>query len=193
VLAIDQTRCTDCNNCVDACGRRHGTPRLERRGLQLDTLLFPSACRHCEDPLCLLCTVNGIVRRPDGEISIVQDNCIGCGGCAERCPYDNIQLFRRDRPGPSIGDRIANLFSPSSSDGVSPFFDTVVNWLRRAPPERDGRGGDWVAHKCDLCADHADQACVTACPTGAAFRFDPIAALGEGVHLGLAAKERGDG
>jgi ferredoxin len=34
------------------------------------------------------------------------------------------------------------------------------------------------ASKCDLCAGHGDYACVTACPTGAAFRIDPRAAFG---------------
>src|SRR6185436_2072177 len=56
-----------------------------------------SACRHCEDPVCLLCSVNGIVREPDGEIRIVPDNCIGCGACAARCPYGNIQMHERDK------------------------------------------------------------------------------------------------
>ena len=77
---------------LDACGRRHGQSRLQLRGLQLDNLLFPTACRHCEDPVCLLCSVNGIVRIPSGEITIVDDNCIGCGACAERCPYGNISM-----------------------------------------------------------------------------------------------------
>ena len=35
-----------------------------------------------------------------------------------------------------------------------------------------------VAVKCDLCAEYSDYACVTACPTGAAFRINPGEALG---------------
>ncbi len=180
VLAIDQSRCTDCNNCVDACGRRHGRPRLERRGLQLDHLLFPAACRHCDDPRCLLCTVNGIVRRPDGEISIIDDNCIGCGSCAERCPYDNISMQPREVPRTPIRQRLVNLLAPTSAADDGPF-----SWLHRMlgldpSPDNDRQlhGLDRVAVKCDLCADHHDQACVKACPTGAAFRFDPVTELG---------------
>ena len=41
VLLIDTAICIDCDNCVDACGRRHGYSRLERSGLQLGNLLFP--------------------------------------------------------------------------------------------------------------------------------------------------------
>ena len=87
-----RTRCVNCQNCVDACGRRHGHSRLQLRGLQVENFLFPTACRHCDDPVCLLCSVNGIVRLPSGEITIVEDNCIGCGACAERCPYGNISM-----------------------------------------------------------------------------------------------------
>jgi len=192
VLAIDQTRCTDCNNCVDACGRRHGIPRLERRGLQLDNLLFPAACRHCDDPVCLLCSVNGIVRKPDGEIAIVDDTCIGCGGCADRCPYDNIVLHQRETPKPKLGDKIAALLAPTSSHGDASFLDKMFGWLRSPEVETDGRGEDWVAVKCDLCAGYKNEACVTACPTGAAFRFDPITELGEN-HIGMSMqRERGD-
>jgi NAD-dependent dihydropyrimidine dehydrogenase PreA subunit len=55
VLVVDQSRCTYCNNCMDACERRHGASRLQLRGVQVENLMFPSACRHCEDPVCLLC------------------------------------------------------------------------------------------------------------------------------------------
>lgn len=170
VLVIDQTKCTYCQNCIAACERRHGNSRLQLRGLQVEHLLFPTACRHCEDPQCLLCSVSGIVRHPSGEIGIVEDNCIGCGACAERCPYGNISLH------------------PVENEKRGFFFDL---WdLIRGPRERASALAELepsvpkVAVKCDLCADHADYACVTACPTGAAFRTDPSAKLGAGEILG---------
>mgnify|MGYP000529393071 CR=1 FL=1 len=111
VLVIDQTRCTSCGNCIDACGRRHGYSRLQLRGIQVDTYMFPTACRHCSDPACLMCSVNGIVRLPSGEIKIVPDNCIGCGSCAERCPYGNISMHpvEQEKPGffPSLTGAVA--------------------------------------------------------------------------------------
>ncbi len=35
-----------------------------------------------------------------------------------------------------------------------------------------------VAIKCDLCAGYSDQACVQACPTGAALRISPVQFFG---------------
>jgi CRP-like cAMP-binding protein/Fe-S-cluster-containing hydrogenase component 2 len=175
LLVIDQDICTDCNNCVDACGRRHGRSRLERRGLQLDNLLFPTACRHCEDPVCLLCSVNGIVRLPDGEITIVEDSCIGCGACAQRCPYGNIRMHPLEEQKESYLQRM---------------LDFAFARGRQAPPVA-GQHDPKVAVKCDLCAGHADYACVTACPVGAAFRIDPVQAFGEReTFIGLEMKQQ---
>ncbi len=195
VLAIDLRRCTDCNNCVDACGRRHGTPRLERRGLQLDHMLFPSACRHCDDPVCLLCSVNGIVRKPGGEIAIVESNCIGCGSCADRCPYGNITMQPRTPPARSgIRSRFADLLAPSHAAGQGAWsegvFGRFVDWLRGAPTTSTDEGPP-VAVKCDLCEGYDDQACVKACPTGAAFRFDPKLVFGDKRVAAMGGRDEG--
>jgi Fe-S-cluster-containing hydrogenase component 2/CRP-like cAMP-binding protein len=166
VLVVDQTRCTSCQNCVDACERRHGASRLVLRGLQLGSLLFPTACRHCEDPVCLLCSVNGIVRVPSGEITIVEDNCIGCGACAERCPYGNISMHPAEPPKHGFVFRLMDLLTGGALKARA---------LAELDPKLPRK-----AVKCDLCAGHDDYACVTACPTGAAFRIDdPAAAFGQ--------------
>jgi CRP-like cAMP-binding protein/Fe-S-cluster-containing hydrogenase component 2 len=157
VLLIDTSICTDCNNCVDACGRRHGYSRIERTGLQLGNMLFPSACRHCEDPVCLLCSVNGIVREPDGEIRIVPDNCIGCGACAERCPYDNIQMHEL-------------------AEQEQGFLSKLIH--RSEEPSAEDQLKQRIAVKCDLCAGYDYYACVHACPVGAAMRVDPVEVFG---------------
>jgi CRP-like cAMP-binding protein/Fe-S-cluster-containing hydrogenase component 2 len=172
VLVVDQNKCTFCNNCIDACARRHKYSRLQLRGLQVENLMFPTACRHCDDPVCLLCSVNGIVRLPTGEITIVDDNCIGCGACADRCPYGNISMHPIEPP-------------------KRGFFVNLIDFLkggvtqRAALAEIDPKAAR-KAVKCDLCAGYNDYACVTACPVGAAFRIDPASALGsDDVNIGL--------
>ena len=159
VLVVDQTKCTNCQNCIDACERRHGYGRLELRGQVMGDYLFPTACRHCEDPTCLMCSVNGIVRLPTGQIKILDENCIGCGACAERCPYGNISMH------PVEKRRRSFLFS---------LFDLLAGSRRREETLADlDPKVQRIAVKCDLCADYGDYACVTACPVGAAFRIDP--------------------
>lgn len=166
VLVIDQTRCTSCRNCIEACERRHGASRLALRGIQVDNYLFPSACRHCEDPACLLCSVNGIARLPSGEIQIIAENCIGCGACAERCPYGTISMHASQPAEPGFWPKLRDfLGGPARRARALEALDPSVAR---------------VAVKCDLCAGHADYACVTACPTAAAFRVDPQTALGGG-------------
>jgi Fe-S-cluster-containing hydrogenase component 2 len=173
VLVVDQNRCTYCRSCIDACARRHGYSRLELRGLQLDNLLFPTACRHCEDPVCLLCSVNGITRLPSGEITIVDSNCIGCGACAERCPYGNIRMHAVEKPKRGILSGIWAMLR-------GPRYDLAGEELDPKVPR--------LAVKCDLCAGYDDYACVTACPTGAAARVNPKDLIGQdGGLVGLRA------
>ncbi len=162
VLVVDQNKCVNCQNCVDACGRRHTYSRLHLRGLQVENFLFPAACRHCEDPVCLLCSVNGIVRMPSGEITIVEDNCIGCGACAERCPYGNIRMHTAHPP----------------QEGFLLRLMGVLGFRAQKEAQEELKPGDRrLAVKCDLCAGYPDYACVTACPVGAMFRIDPMKSL----------------
>lgn len=156
IMAIDVARCVDCNNCVDACGRRHGHSRLDRhtQGVQIGGNHIPSACYHCEDPKCLLCDTGGIIREPSGEIRIVEENCIGCGSCASRCPYENIKMVSREKP------------------AAASVVGSLLQLLRIGSPEPEPKGGPLLAVKCDLCVGFDDgPACVRACPTGAAQRI----------------------
>ena len=162
LLVINTATCVDCDNCVTACERRHGHARLDRRGSgrQIGQFQIPASCFHCEDPVCLLCNVDGIVRKPTGEIEIKDDNCIGCRGCAERCPYDNIQMV------PKKSDSLLSKWLPVTLAELFGVEKQDVNTLPQS---------ELVASKCDLCAGKDGvPACVRSCPTGAAQRVDPI-------------------
>ena len=161
LLVIDTRLCVDCDNCVSACERRHGTSRLDRTGSaqQIGPYQIPASCYHCDDPRCLFCDVDGIVRLPSGEIQIT-DQCIGCGQCAERCPYDNIQMALRDPESVSLFQRLV----------PDPILK-LLGMLDESTTDEFER----VAVKCDLCAGYSNgPACVRACPVGAAARVDPM-------------------
>ncbi|HBE66745.1 MAG TPA: oxidoreductase [Planctomycetaceae bacterium] len=145
-MAIDLDRCTRCDDCVRACASTHGgTPVFERRGMQYGKWMFAQACMHCEDPVCMIGCPTGAIHRDSesGLVAINESTCIGCKGCAESCPYDNIRMV-------------------AATDGKG-----------RAKVEQSTGLPILQATKCDFCATAASgPACQSACPHDALFRFD---------------------
>src|SRR5439155_26787809 len=110
LLVLDLNRCTRCQECVKACADSHGgVTRLVLEGNRFDKYLVPSACRSCQDPVCLPgCPVDAIHRRPDrgskGAKSLaifIEKHCIGCGLCAHNCPFGSIHMLEL-KPGLTI-------------------------------------------------------------------------------------------
>ena len=106
LLVLDLEKCTRCDECTKACADTHeGVTRLIREGLRFDKFLVASSCRSCLDPYCMVgCPVGSIRRRETREI-IIEDWCIGCGKCAENCPYGNINMHRSRRRYPDPDNR----------------------------------------------------------------------------------------
>jgi CRP-like cAMP-binding protein/Fe-S-cluster-containing hydrogenase component 2 len=194
VLVIDLDKCIHCNECEDACARRHGHSRMNRQGMIVGNISITTSCRQCQDPVCMLCSRAGIARLPSGEVYITE-SCIGCGICAERCPYNNISIVTLDQQETTV---------PSSWQKFSSFFKRQENKERahqgkhkalpirllpmaQTPPQPGPLETTAdaltelrkkIAIKCDLCAGYNNQACVQACPVGAAFRVNPVTFFG---------------
>jgi CRP-like cAMP-binding protein/Fe-S-cluster-containing hydrogenase component 2 len=150
LLILDLDRCTRCDQCVRACADAHdGVSRLIREGLRFDKYLVATSCRQCRDPLCMVgCPVGSIRRRNSLEV-IIEDWCIGCGQCANNCPYGNINMhpFPVELDDPSYpGRRVASVKVKATS--------------------------------CDLCLNHEEPSCVYACPHDAAHRVNPLEFFG---------------
>ena len=184
VLVIDLDRCVHCGECEAACERRHGHSRMSRKGLVVGNISIATACRHCQDPVCLLCSRAGIARRPSGEVYITE-SCIGCGICAERCPYDNISIIslteeRAKQPAPdSLWQRFNTLLNKGYGKEYGKKSLPMAPTLSTPKPlEGYDRMLKKIAVKCDLCAGYDNQACIQACPTGAAFRVQPLTFFG---------------
>lgn len=145
LLVLDLEKCTRCDACVRACADAHdGVTRLVRDGLRFDRYLVATSCRQCRDPLCMVgCPVGSIRRRNSLEV-IIEDWCIGCGLCANNCPYGNINLHP---------------FEVRVEDPEHP-------GRKKAMVRQKACG-------CDLCTEHAEPSCVYACPHDAAHRVDP--------------------
>jgi Fe-S-cluster-containing hydrogenase component 2 len=94
LLVLDLEACTRCDECTKACSDTHdGITRLIRDGLRIDKWLVASSCRSCSDPYCLVgCPVDAIHRDGQGKQIQIESHCIGCGLCANNCPYGNINM-----------------------------------------------------------------------------------------------------
>ena len=135
----------------------------------------------------MLCSRAGIARLPSGEVDITE-SCIGCGICAERCPYDNISIMtlEEERSGPDTSwQRFSSFFtSGAGKERGRKSLPVLASAAAPGPLDmyqpRDAYGEmrKKVAIKCDLCAGYDNQACVQACPTGAAIRVQPSVFFG---------------
>lgn len=145
-MMIDLDRCTRCDDCVRACASAHDSnPRFIRHGPKYDHWMVANACMHCLDPVCMIgCPTGAIGRDADnGAVTINDQTCIGCGTCANSCPYSNIRMV-------DIADTKGN---------------ALVDLNTKQPIQK--------ATKCDLCVEQmGGPACQAACPHDALVRID---------------------
>src|SRR5262245_3689610 len=153
LLVLDLDRCTRCDQCVKACADAHnGITRLIRDGLRFDRFLVATSCRQCRDPLCMVGCPVGAIRRQSSLEVIIEDWCIGCGLCANNCPYGNINLHEFTPDGP-VREELRILAAGQEQ-------------AKKAQITRK-------ATSCNLCRDQAEPSCVYACPHDAAHRVNP--------------------
>ena len=149
-------RCIDCKQCEIACEERYGARRLTLGGYQLGMLDFVYTCRTCTDQRCIdPCAYDSIKYDPQRrEVVINEATCTGCSACAQNCPYGAIDMVDIDEQSPNVIARFKRRLESRNALAFGPGTGRV------ARPRR-------IANKCDHCASYGDQACVSACPTGA--------------------------
>lgn len=105
---FDADRCGSCKACVMACRDKNDTLLgLKNRNVidfgggrwvEKDGLVQPEnvfvyslsiSCNHCESPACVAnCPTGAMTKRDeDGIVYVDESMCIGCGTCANACPY----------------------------------------------------------------------------------------------------------
>ncbi|GBE03024.1 tetrathionate reductase subunit B precursor [bacterium BMS3Bbin06] len=97
-MVIDLKKCLGCQTCTISCKLLHGLgPGIVRvrvmeeemgRFPDVERFYIPVRCMHCDEPECLkACPTGATKKRPDGIVTVDQDECMGCRYCAVVCPY----------------------------------------------------------------------------------------------------------
>jgi Fe-S-cluster-containing hydrogenase component 2 len=149
--------CIDCKQCEQACEERYGARRLTLGGFQLGMLDFVYTCRTCVDQRCVdPCNYDSIKYNAErGEVVINETSCTGCTLCAQSCPYGAIEMVDVEDPA-----------NPTYREDFKIRLDAAGALRFGAGAPRVARPRR-IANKCDHCMNYGDQACVSACPTGA--------------------------
>ncbi len=156
-------KCIECYECEKACEERYGVKRLSLNGKVLGALDFVDCCHTCVDQRCIdPCAFDAIrFDTEKKEVLIVEEACTGCTLCAVACPYDAIEMCEMEER-PLLRLRLDREGKLGFGEGKQ----------RKAKLRR-------IASKCDHCVSYEDQACISACPTGALLEIPPEAAFTE--------------
>jgi Fe-S-cluster-containing hydrogenase component 2 len=154
--------CIDCKLCEEACEERYGARRLTLGGYQLGMLDFIYTCRTCTDQRCIdPCAYDSIrFNAEKKEVMINEATCTGCSACAQACPYGAIDMIEVESDAPMFKKDFKARLEKRNALQFGPGTPRVARARR-------------IANKCDHCIAYGDQACVSACPTGALIEVNP--------------------
>ena len=81
-------RCIGCEECVVACEKAHDWQSRGYVEVVDGYFPIPMRCFHCEDAPCKAACPTGAIHRNElGAVVVDEEMCIGCGTCAEVCPF----------------------------------------------------------------------------------------------------------
>lgn len=99
-MVIDLRKCVGCDACTVACRTEWDVPLGHSRTWvnhsgaigefpNVVATSFVAQCNHCDEPSCIpVCPTGATFQIKSGIVKVDTELCIGCGYCAEACPYD---------------------------------------------------------------------------------------------------------
>ncbi len=109
-----------------------------RRAAHMPAVGYPSACRHCEQPLCVEGCISGAMQRDaaTGQVTHDRERCVGCWSCIMACPFGAVRRDLREGPVSARCDRCAG------HDGPACVAACTTGALRHTPAmEAPGQAG----------------------------------------------------
>lgn len=106
---FDMTACIGCHACQVACRDRNALYNVGEIFRKVDTYeggKFPTpfvyplsiACNHCANPACVAKCPTGAMYKDEETGLVLHDDalCIGCGLCAQACPYGEPIMMEKE-------------------------------------------------------------------------------------------------
>ena len=98
-ILYDSTICTGCNSCGYRCVQEFRYHDQAGRGLFRNMVLIKDEgllqkrCMHCLEPACVKnCPAEALTKSDYGPVLLDTDKCVGCGTCADVCPFKVPQI-----------------------------------------------------------------------------------------------------
>lgn len=107
-IVCENEKCTGCLACVVTCLDHHYpadavgavSPRRYKKAVQPSgyTKYDTYSCYHCKNAHCVAaCPVSAIRQDESGWVLVDRDLCVGCGTCAQACPFHIPQIDRNGK------------------------------------------------------------------------------------------------
>lgn len=93
LMVIDPLRCSECQDCINACKEEYGVARVKK------TSTVPLFCLQChpEKAPCARICPTGAISEDEGTLKVDEDACILCRLCMIACPVGMLVIDEKKR------------------------------------------------------------------------------------------------
>ncbi|MDP1552389.1 MAG: 4Fe-4S dicluster domain-containing protein [Methanobacteriaceae archaeon] len=82
LMVVDPQRCSECNDCINACKKQHGVARAKKSS---SIPVFCMQCHPDKAPCAKICPT-GAIKKENDTLIVDEESCILCRLCMIACP-----------------------------------------------------------------------------------------------------------